>query len=444
MTLNEIITLNKTDCDCKKIHKSCLDGVIIENGAICKLANAAKRYDAKKAFLLSDPNTYEAAGKMAQEILKNGGIEVVSYVLPDKKPKPDEKSVGSVIMHYDSSCDIIIAAGSGVINDIGKILASTADKPYIIVATAPSVDGYASSTSSMDRDGLKISLNSKCANIIIGDIDILKNAPLKMLRSGLGDMLAKYTALCEWRISSTVTDEYYCEYVASLVRYATKRCIDNADRLLSRDDEAVKAVFEGLIISGLAMNFAGCSRPASGVEHYFSHLWDMRALEFGAPAELHGLQCASGFLSATQAYTKLKAITPCKEKALASAKNFNVNEWNSTLREFLGKGAEPMINVGVIEKRYDTEAHIQRLDKIINKWNDILLAIDEELLPLDEAKALFKRLDMPDIHRELSLDEDQLILTFKATKDIRAKYILSTLLWDIGELENPALLSALK
>ena len=59
MTLNEIITLNKTDCDCKKIHKSCLDGVIIENGAICKLANAAKRYDAKKAFLLSDPNGHE-------------------------------------------------------------------------------------------------------------------------------------------------------------------------------------------------------------------------------------------------------------------------------------------------------------------------------------------------------------------------------------------------
>ena len=142
-------------------------------------------------------------------------------------------------MHFDKKCDIVIGVGSGVINDISKILSNVTERKYIIVATAPSMDGYASATSSVTREGLKISLNSKCANVVIGDIDILKNAPLHMLKSRLGDMLAKYVSICEWRISNIITDEYYCEKVAELIRNALNKCIDNADKLLKRDETAV-------------------------------------------------------------------------------------------------------------------------------------------------------------------------------------------------------------
>lgn len=441
MTLSQIVKLNKHDCPCGKAHTSCVDDVIIGSGVITELPEVVSRYNASRPFVLTDSNTYEAAGKRALELLSNNGISYVSYTMQKDMPKPDEKSVGSVIMHYDHSCDLIIAVGSGVINDIGKILAATAGKPYIIVATAPSVDGYASSTSSMDRDGLKISLNSTCPNVIIGDTDILKNAPMKMLKAGLGDMLAKYTSICEWRIGALVTGEYYCEYVASLVRYATERCVENAQGLLVRDEKAVQAVFEGLVISGFAMSFAGVSRAASGVEHYFSHLWDMRSLEFGKKAELHGIQCASGFMLATRVYEKLKAITPNKQKAIDFVRSFDVDAWNSVLRKHWGKSAEPMIAGAALENRYDFDAHDKRLDAIISNWDNILSIINEELLPLDTAEQIFASLDFPDVPREIELEDGLLTITFKATKDIRAKYILSTLLWDIGELDNDELLS---
>ena len=443
MTLSEIIKLNKHDCQCGKSHIGCVDDVLIGSGIISCLPETVKKYNAARPFVLTDKTTYEVAGKHALAILDDSDISYVSYTLPCESPKPDEHSVGSIIMHYDHSCDLIIAIGSGVINDLGKILAATAKKPYIIVATAPSVDGYASSTSSMDRDGLKISLNSTTANVIIGDTDILKNAPLKMLKAGLGDMLAKYTSICEWRIGSLVTGEYYCDYVASLVRYATNRCVENAQGLLCRDEKAVEAVFEGLVISGLAMSFAGISRPASGVEHYFSHLWDMRSLEFGKKAELHGIQCASGFISATRIYEKLKAITPNEEKAISFVHSFDIDEWSATLRKHWGKSAEPMIKSAVAEKRYDLAAHKKRLDLIISHWDDILSIINEELLPLDTVEQIFTSLDFPDVPSKIELEDKLLPITFKATKDIRSKYILSTLLWDIGELDNEELLSAL-
>ena len=98
-------------------------------------------------------------------------------------------------MHFDPNCDLIIGVGSGVINDISKILSNISGRKYIIVATAPSMDGYASATSSMSLDGLKVSINSRCPDVIIGDVNVLKWAPEHMLKAGLGDMLAKYIRL---------------------------------------------------------------------------------------------------------------------------------------------------------------------------------------------------------------------------------------------------------
>ena len=229
-------------CACGKYHDGILDTYIAEKGAICRVAEFVKKYHCKKAFLIADATTFSVAGNQVCRNLTDNGIPFSKYVFP-VSPKPDETAVGSVIMHYDATCDIIIGIGSGVINDISKIVANVTNHPYIIVATAPSMDGYASASSSMEMDGLKVSLPSKCANVVIGDIDILKNAPQRMLISGLGDMLAKYVSICEWRIAHTITGEYYCEEVASLIRSAVKKCMANAAGLLNRDEDAVAAVF---------------------------------------------------------------------------------------------------------------------------------------------------------------------------------------------------------
>ena len=159
-------------------------------GVLRDISKIIKKYHAKKVFLLADKNTYQAAGEKVEHVIKEGGVACLSYVFQKDVLEPDETNVGLAIMHYESDCDVVIGTGSGVINDISKIVANVSGRPYIIVATAPSMDGYASATSSMTRDGLKISLPSKCADVIIGDLDVLCNAPTKLMISGLGDMLA--------------------------------------------------------------------------------------------------------------------------------------------------------------------------------------------------------------------------------------------------------------
>ena len=423
-------------CACGREHKSPVKKIISGSGVIEKLPEQIKEYNFKKAFILSDENTYKVAGEKVLRLLEENDIGFTSCTIKGETVEPDEKSVGSAIMHYDSDCDVIIGVGSGVINDIGKIVANVTKSEYIIVATAPSMDGYASSTSSMSMDGLKVSLSSKCADIIIGDTDILKNAPLKMLKSGLGDMLAKYISICEWKIAALITGEYYCDEIASLVKDALKKCTDNAEGLLSRDETAVSAVFDGLIACGTAMAYAGVSRPASGVEHYFSHVWDMRGAEFGTNVNLHGIQCAFSTYIALGIYEQIKKIVPDREKALKYAESFDLGLWNDDLRAFLGRSAEAMIAQEIKEGKYNKAKHKKRIDIIINNWDEILKIIDEELPDIDYITELFKETDLPTDYVAAGVDKNILKMTFKATKDIRDKYVLSRLCWDLGIIEE--------
>ena len=434
MSMEKLNNMNGAPCACGKPHRFTAD-VVIGSGVAAKIPEYVKKYGGTKVFVLSDVNTYKAAGEQVQGILRQAGIAFAGYTFPQSDLEPDEQAVGSAVMHFDTGCDLIIAVGSGVINDIGKILSNLTGHPYIIVGTAPSMDGYASASSSMTRDGLKISLPSRGADVIIGDTDILCQAPLHMMKAGLGDMLAKYVSICEWRISHLITGEYYCEEVAELIRSALKRCTDNAVGLLRRDEEAVRAVFEGLVIGGVAMNYAGLSRPASGVEHYISHVLDMRAVEFGTPMDLHGIQCAIGTLIAAGMYEKLKTLTPDREKALAHAAAFDYDNHQKMLRGLLGKGAESMIALEAKEKKYDISAHAQRLEVILSNWDAILQIIDQEIPSLQTLLALMDTIDAPKTLEAIGIEESLLPDIFRATKDIRDKYVLSRLAWDLGEEE---------
>ncbi len=422
-------------CECGKIHNALIDEYIVEKNAISRLGDYIEKYNGKKAFVLADKNTYVAGGKKAIAVLEQNAISYSKYVFDEDRLAPNEIAIDKAVQNFDKTCDIIVAIGSGVINDIGKILAKNNSLPYIIVATAPSMDGYASATSSMDIDGLKVSLPSINANVIIGDLDILKTAPDHMLSAGLGDMLAKFISIAEWKIAHIITGEYYCERIANIVMSALNECVKNAKGLLKRDDEAIKAVFLGLVLGGVAMNYAGLSRPASGVEHYFSHVWDMRGLEFNLKTDLHGIQCAVGTLYATKIYEQVKKIVPNKDKALSFIKEFDYNAHCQFLKEFFGKGAVSMIELDKKEGKYDLGKHQKRFDIITQNWDKILDIINTIPSP-KEIEVLLDTIKAPKSAKEMGIDEFNLKSVFNATKDIRDKYVLSRLCWDLGIIDE--------
>jgi len=435
LTLSELLRDGGFDCDCGKHHSIGVKDVVIGQGVLVQLPELVKKHGGSKPFIFADKNTYAAAGEKIVEIFKDSGMDYTCYIFPQEHIEPNEFAVGQAAMNFDIDCDFIVGVGSGTLNDVGKILARVTGRKYIIAGTAPSMDGYASNTSSVISNGIKVSLPSACPVAIVADLDVCSQAPMRMLQAGLGDMLAKYISICEWRISNLINDEYYCDKVAALVRRSLRKCVESAEGLAKRDPQAVANTIEGLIMSGMAMGFAGVSRPASGVEHYFSHVWEMRALEFGTNWDLHGIQVGIGTVLALKAYEYMVKVQPDFSKASAYVEKFSLDEHHAFVKQFLGSSANDLILQEKREGKYDKEKHAKRLNRIISNWDKILDIIHEELPDRARVEKMLKDIGAPISPDALGFSCDLVKETFRVTKDIRDKYSISRLAWDLGILD---------
>lgn len=277
------------DCACGKRHLVGIRSIRIGSGLLRELPQLLEELGARQVYLLADHNTWRAAGQQTAKMMEAMGLPFHGRIFQTEKPLvPDEYAVGSALAAMEPGDNLILAVGSGTLNDTARILSARTGVPYAIVATAPSMDGFASTVSPLILDGKKITKPAVYPAAILADTAILKDAPMPMLTAGFGDIIGKYTALADWRLSRDLNGEYYCEECAALMARAVEKCAENAGGLRRRDEQAVEYVTEALVLSGIAMGMVGNSRPASGAEHHFAHTWEVDALARGEEHPLHG------------------------------------------------------------------------------------------------------------------------------------------------------------
>ena len=205
---------------------------------------------------------------------------------------PDMLAVRELEDALSEKTRIIIAAGSGVIGDICRYVCMKKGLTQLTVASAPSMDGYASGVAAMIFDGKRISFPAKPPKWIVGDSEVLAAAPREMLVSGIGDILGKCSCLNDWRLSNAVTGEALCEDIYALTLSQYEKCVRNIDKIMQGDEEAVTILFEALCAVGIAMSLCGSSRPASGCEHHISHWFEVTGLGDGTQYLRHGIDVA--------------------------------------------------------------------------------------------------------------------------------------------------------
>lgn len=286
MKINDL--LKGVPCSCGRYHSCDIRHVVIEKDAISALANLVQ--DFSSILLMADENTFAAAG--AKTLTAIADKQVRSVVFPGTPILiPNEAAIERVAKELDG-IDLIIGVGSGVIQDLCKYVSHVHDIPYFIVATAPSMDGYASTGAAMILEGMKTTVSAKVPAAIIADTEILKHAPMDMIQAGYGDIVGKYSALNDWRLSHAVNGEYFCRYIYDLTFEMLQKTLDLADGLRKREEESVKVLMEALTVVGIAMSFAGSSRPASGSEHHLSHFFEITGIVHDETYFPHGIDVA--------------------------------------------------------------------------------------------------------------------------------------------------------
>ena len=178
MPLSELVRPEGFECACGRRHVCAMKYLNIGAGIVEQTPGMIAAMGKKKPFVVSDDNTWEAAGRRVDEILTAAGVEHVNCVIPLHDAKagriaPAEWETGSLVMHFDPSCDMLLAVGSGVVNDLCKVTAHALGRPSAVVGTAPSMDGYASNSGSMEVNHVKVSLYAAAPQGILLDTEIL-------------------------------------------------------------------------------------------------------------------------------------------------------------------------------------------------------------------------------------------------------------------------------
>jgi F-type H+/Na+-transporting ATPase subunit beta len=179
-------------------------------------------------------------------------------------------------------CDVLFGLGGGKCLDVAKYVASLAGRPYFAVPTSLSNDGFCSPQSSLTLRGGRKSLPAQLPFGVVIDTEACLQAPDVLWWSGVGDLVAKLTAIRDWKMANHERGEYVDDLAALLSNASIYQFIARP----VRDLEGIRLLATALMLNGISMAMCGSPRPASSAEHLISHALD----KISNRPRPHGLQ----------------------------------------------------------------------------------------------------------------------------------------------------------
>ncbi len=382
-----------------------------------------------RPWIVADENTWNAAGKAVDASLREAGIEAYPpYIFPAKPILHAENSHIPELQRVMPEKCAPVAVGGGTINDLVKRLSGVAGVHYMCVPTAPSVDGYTSFGAAMTVDGLKRTLPCPAPYVLVADTKVLTDAPYELFSSGYADLAAKIPGGADWVIVDTLGLEPIRPDVWDLVQKDLRKWLSSGNDVTS--------VFMGLAATGYSMQLYRDSRPASGAEHLFSHVWEMEGLTFRGESVSHGFKVCIGSLASVKLMET--AFRMSAEDAMKrAAAPLSREKREKQVAHLLERGCYGTETAGIaLSKFLEGDALTERRKLIFSRWEQLRERVLKQLIPYAEFKALLKNAGCPLTPGDIGLTGEQFKHGLLAAQLIRKRYTILDLLFEAGLLEQ--------
>lgn len=395
-------------------------------GAIGRAAEVFQRqFPNSPAVIVADRNTLVAAGKQVSELLKQSGVPTTDPIVFDEPDLHAEyQHVERLEATLSATGAVPVAVGSGTLNDLTKLAAHLCGRPYLVVATAASMDGYTASGASITRHGSKETFLCPAPRAVIADLDVICRAPAGLNAAGYADLVAKTTAGADWILADAAGIEPIDPQAWGLVQEHLREWIGDPAGVRGGAVPALHALTEGLLMSGLAMQYNRSSRPASGAEHQFSHLWDMEQHRHQGRIPWHGCKVGIGTLAVTLLYEELLRYPldqldiqrVCAQQPDLQAIRQSVCETHtrSELREIALRE--------VAVKHCAGPALEEILSRLRAAWPQLRTRLREQLIGFTELHELLRRAGAPCEPEAIGIDWPRLRRSYLAAQQIRRRF----------------------
>jgi glycerol-1-phosphate dehydrogenase [NAD(P)+] len=376
----------------------------------------------ERLAVISDRNTYEVlGGRVARALARTAAVERVVL----DAPAADLATVDG-LRARTSAAAALVAVGSGTLNDVCKYLAHRSGRPYVVFATAPSMNGYLTGTASLAQGGLRTSLQARPPVAGLFDLDVLRAAPARLIRAGIGDALCRTTAQADWLLAHHLRDAPYSEIPYLLQIEDEPALLDHAAAMVAGDPAAIAALTRLLVLAGLGMAIAGSSAPASMGEHLISHYIDTMARPH--PGSLHGEQVGVATLTLSRLQNALlRAERPPAVRATG------LDE--AAMRARYGAALAPAMIAAFRAKALDDAAADRMNARLAEVWPTVSARLREVMLPRERLRAALDAAGAPTTGVDLGLSSGFYRTAVRHACETRDRYSILDLAGDAGVLE---------
>lgn len=401
----------------------------------------ARVFPGKTAIVVADDNTFAAAGEEVVASLKAAGVEMVPpYIFPGTPTLYAGYENVEILREYLRPLEntIVCSIAAGTLNDIAKLASGELGREYMNVCTAPSVDGYAAFGASISKDNFKITRDCPAPAALVVDLGVVAGAPYRLTATGYGDLIEKIPAGADWMLADELGIEAIDPYVWGLVQGTLRDALGDPQGLSERKEEVIGRLAEGNVMSGLAMQAASSSRPASGAGHQFSHVWEMEGhgLDWEPPLS-HGFKVGVGTVASLALWEealKLDLENLDVEALVAAAPSDE--EVEAKVRATLDPRMADEAVKHSIAKNLQGDELRARLESIKAHWPQIKERVREQLISPEEAAQMLDVAGAPSHPDAIGIDWDRFHDTFYKAQMIRPRYTVLDLLADTGNLET--------
>jgi len=385
--------------------------------------------------VVTDNIIYEAAGAAVVAVLEQSGYQVNLCLLErEERLIPNETALGEITLTLTNDTDFLLAVGSGVITDLTRYAAHVSSRPFVVVGTAPSMDGYTSVTAPLTLGNHKVSKPAGYPQVLICDLDIMSRAPYHMLLAGFGDVMGKYISRADWLLGDMVVGEKVCPLCFDLVTQAVERCINNAAEIKQQSIKGVRALIEGLILSGLTILIFGYTRPVASIEHNMAHYWEMMKLKAGLKPPQHGLAVGAATIYCLQFFERYLQLDPGRIQ-IERAEQAYLDR--AACVQLVLDGYGEKIGSAIVRDNDQigiSWAETERRIQILAENHEQIRRKLAFLPKADQMLAVYRNLGYPWPASALGVDDQLLLNSLVYSKDYRSRYTVFKSASELGVL----------
>ncbi len=394
-------------------------------------------FPGQSVVVVADQNTFAAAGRRVCEILEAAGREVLDpFVFEEDELHADYDQVEILQQFLAGNQAVPVAVGSGTINDLTKLASHQCSRPYMVVGTAASMDGYTAFGAAITKGGYKQTIACPAPVAVVVDLDVLADAPTSMNAAGYADLIAKVPAGADWLVADALGIEAIHTEAFGFVQTHLREWVSNPSGVRKGDASALLGLAEGLIMTGIGMQRAQSSRPASGADHQFSHLWDMQGHTYEGATPMHGCKVAIGSIASTVMYERFLAMKGTELKTDETSIRAYWPTWEQVEQSILDTFPDASLAEQVVkqsrDKYLDAAALAKRLQCLEENRDAICAKIERQIIPSGELRQMLADAGAPHEPEEIGIDRQRLHASHAQAKMIRSRYTVLDLVSEAG------------